>query len=769
MEPLKGKWIKTWLATRSGIWTTGIVLLFLLSPAGRAAAPQEAEVSAQQESATASPQSEEGFVEVERQTPFGTQRFLVPQSSAPRQQQPPPESQPVPQADAPPTAVPVPPAGAVDPTAPPAALPQQQQAPPVATAAPQAAQASPTAPIALHLENAELLQVIGIIAAELQMNYVVDPQVEGRVHINTLGQLQRDDLFPLLQMILRINGATAVQTGNFYRIVPLQDVQRLPLAPLIDPAAANLPEDDRMVMNIVPLQYVSAADMTQILTPFLADGGHLFSQQQGNVLIVTDSSRNMRRLLELVGLFDSETFLGRRARLYSVTHSGALRLAAELQEVFSAYALSGSAAAIRFIPIERINSILAVTASPGLYPEVQKWMEQLDQPFRETGIRNFIYKVENAKAEDLASVLSSLHGNVPYPPYPQAAMADPAAAPAPGMASLSQQGMATPQLTIPGAGFPAMGFATEPAMLSHVRIVPDPVNNQLVIQATAQEYEEIRQTLRDLDIIPRQVMIEAKVFEVDLTGALSAGVSAFLQNRSNAERKLTASFATALNVTVGTLIGRTRELLLFLNAAETRSQARVISAPAILASDNIAASISVGTEIPMLTSQALVGGAQSQGTNLFTNTIQNRDTGVLLNITPRINSSGLVNLRINQEVSAPLAAVAGGIQSPSIQKRSISTQVVVGDGETIALGGIIQETRTFSNSRVPLLGRIPYLGILFGSTSVSSQKTELIILLTPTVIRNPLEAQRATTELRDKLKELQRLLAEEEEQQQEQR
>ena len=748
---MKGKWIETWIATRSGRWTTAIVLLFLLSPAGRAAVPQEGQVSDQQQDATASPQSEEEFVEIELQTPFGTQRVRVPASSMPQQQQP-PEPQPVPPANAPP-----PPAEPQ--TVPPADLPQQQEAP---AAASQVAQVGPSAPIALHLENAELLQVVGIIAAELQMNYVVDPQVEGRVNINTLGALQREDLFPLLQMILRINGATAVRTGNFYRIVPLQDVQRLPLVPLIDPAAADLPQDDRMLMNIVPLQYVAAADMTQILTPFLSDGGHLFNQQQGNILIITDSSRSMRRLLELVGLFDSQTFLGQRARLYPVTHSEALRLAAELQEVFSAYALSGGAATVRFVPIERINSILAVTASPGLYPEVQKWMEQLDQPYRESGIRNFIYKVENAKAEDLASVLSTLHGNVPYAPYPQAAMAGAGAAPVPGMAPSAQGGAATPQMALPGGSFLAAGLAAEPAMLSHIRIVPDRVNNQLVIQATAQEYEEIRQTLRDLDIVPRQVMIEAKVFEVDLTGALSSGVSAFLQNRSDAQRKPTASIAAALNVSVGTLIGKTRELLLFLNAAEARSQARVISAPSLLASDNIAASISVGTEIPMLTSQALVGGAQSQGTNLFTNTIQNRDTGVLLNITPRINSSGLVNLVINQEVSAPLAAASGGIQSPSIQKRSISTQVVVENGETIALGGIIQETRTFSSNRVPLLGRIPVLGMLFGSTSVSSQKTELIILLTPTVIRNSLEAQRATTELRDKLKELQRVLAEEE-------
>jgi general secretion pathway protein D len=293
----------------------------------------------------------------------------------------------------------------------------------------------------------------------------------------------------------------------------------------------------------------------------------------------------------------------------------------------------------------------------------------------------------------------------------------------------------------------------------------------------------MRRTLLDLDIVPRQVMIEAKVYEVELTGALSAGVSAFLQNRdattaagtpvgsvTGGERKLQGSFAlpagggaAAISASIGTLVGKTRELLLFLNAAETRGQAHVISAPSLLASDNMPANINVGTEVPILTSQALVGGAQVSGSSLFTNTIQNRDTGVLLSITPRINSSGLVNLQIQQEVSSPLAPSASGIQSPSIQKRSISPQVVVQDGETLALGGIIQESKTLSKNRVPLLGDIPYVGALFGNTSTSSQRTELIVLLTPTVIRNSSEAERATTEFRDKLKDVRKLLLEEQE------
>ena len=661
---------------------------------------------------------------------------------------------------------------AAEPPSPPAA-PEQPAAEPPAPPA-QEPEAAQEVPIALHLENADLLQVIGIIASELRINYVVDPEVTGRVIINTMGQVQRADLFPLLQTILRINGATAVQTGNFYRIVPLQDIQRLPLEPLLNPQPGDLSEDDRMVMNVLTLKYVSAADMTRILTPFLSEGGHLFSQEAGNILIVTDSSQSMRRLLEMVALFDSEAFSNQRVRLYAVTNSQAAKVVEELRQVFAAYGLSTESSAIRFVALERINSILAVTGNPASFPEVERWLERLDQPVPESGIRTFVYKVENGKATDLAGVISQVIGlQMPVGlTYPAGGTADPGAGVPP-----SPMAAAIPLAPQASARVVPFGAAPPGAEASHIRIVPDAINNFLVIQATAQEYEQIRQMLRELDVVPRQVMIEAKVYEVDLTDALSAGVSAFLQNRSAAgaqqlpgnERKLQAGFGTpegggiaSLTASLGTLVGKTRELVAFLSAAETRSQARVISAPSILASDNLPASINVGTEVPVLTSQALVSGAQVSGSSLFTNTIQNRDTGVILTITPRINSSGLVTLQIQQEVSAPLAPASGGIQSPSIQKRSVSTQAVVQDKETIALGGIIQETNTLTKNRIPLLGDIPYVGALFGNTSRSTQRTELIILLTPTVIRDVAEARVAAAEFRNKLRDLRKIIEEEE-------
>ncbi len=628
---------------------------------------------------------------------------------------------------------------------PPGQTPPAQQQPPAA-AAPQAAAPTPdeNAAISLRLSGADLLQVVSIIAAELKMNYVVDPQVKGTVTINTMGEVKRGDLLPLLQAILRVNGATAVQTGNLWRIVPSKEAQRLPVTPQVD--ARELPPDDRMMLNVIPLRYVSAADMGKILSTYLSDAGSMVVHEAGNLLLILDTSRSLKRLMDLLAIFDSDAFAGQRVRLFPVKNSSAKELVNDLQSVFAAYALSEKSA-LRFVPIERINSLLVVSPNPASFKDVEKWLAQLDQATRTAGIRNYVYKVENGVAEDIAAVLGRLYGGASYVEQPA------------GTRSRGGTAGAAPQApTAPAptrlVGTPlAAGEGAQPT----VRFVPDTVNNMIVVQSTPPEWEEIRATLKELDIIPRQVLIEAQIFEVNLSGALSMGVTAFLQNRTNAERKPLASFdafKAGLSVSAGTLIGQTRELLTFLNAQENRSRTRVISAPSILASDNQNARIQVGTEIPILTSVTtpLAGG----GFPTATNTITNRDTGVILSVMPRINAGGLVTLSIQQEVSVPGPLGAGG--SPTIQKRSVSTQVTVQDGEAIALGGIISETNLISKSRIPLLGDIPGLGLLFGNTSTSRQRTELIVLLTPHVIRDVAEAADMTEELKDKLKGLRKIL-----------
>jgi general secretion pathway protein D len=763
------------------------------APKPPAASPQKPE---------AKPEEEEYEI-IERPSAFGTVRFRVPKqkgapdsasgaaapgAGSPAEQQPAsseqqpatPEQKPAtPQQPAAGTA----PAGAGPPAAPPAQAPAPAPAGPPQPAPTEPPAAAASARVSLHLENANMLQVIGIIAAELKMNYIVDPNVRGTVNINTLGDLRQEDLLPLLQAILRTNGATAVQSGSFWRIVQSKEAQRIPIAISQETDAAKLPADDRVIMNIVTLRFVTAADMSKILSVYLSEIGQIVTHEPGNILMITDTSRSMKRLMELIGVFDTDTLAKQRIRVFPVENARAADLVKDLTQIFSAYALSEKSTAVRFIPIERLNSILVVSGNPNVYPEVQQWLGKLDQSVRKIGIQNFVYKVENGTAENLASLLSSLYGGgrlaTRVGGAPGGAFGGGGGGGSPGGA-ISLGGAAA---TAGGAGAAPAGMATMPgtevsggeisvaasggALQAPVRIVPDLINNALLIQATPQDYETIRETLKQLDIIPRQVLIEAKVFEVDLTGALAFGVEAFLQQRSQANRSLLGQFSTAggggfsnpgLSFSTGTLLGRARELLFFLNAQENRGRTRVLSAPTVLASDNTIAHIQVGAEVPILTSQGVVAGAQAGGSSLFTNTIQQRDTGVILSVTPRINPSGMVTMQIQQEVSSPQPPAAGGPNSPSILKRSITTQATVKDGETIALGGIISENRIYSKSRVPLLGDIPGLGLLFGSTSYSVSRTELIVLLTPHVMQTVDEIQQATEEFKSGLKGLRKML-----------
>jgi len=278
-----------------------------------------------------------------------------------------------------------------------------------------------------------------------------------------------------------------------------------------------------------------------------------------------------------------------------------------------------------------------------------------------------------------------------------------------------------------------------------------------------------------LDVPPRQVLIDAKIYEVDLTGALSAGVTAYLQKRdsgsssgsgsgsgssggpASAPSKILSAFSSAggLGITAGALVLRSHEILTLLTASDSITHSKVISAPSLIATDSVPASLNVGQEVPTLTSQAVAGGVQQGGSSLFTNTISNRSTGVTLSILARVNSSGIVTLVINQDVSTPQAPESGSaIQSPSFQRRNVQTQVTVQDGDTIAIGGIIQESDLRSSSGVPGLHRIPIVGAAFGAKSRTTARTELIIFLTPRVIYDTNQITDASDEIKSKLKKL---------------
>lgn len=588
-----------------------------------------------------------------------------------------------------------------------------------------------------NFRDASLLDVVEVLARRLGINYIVDPAVrDGSVTINTYGQLDGDNLLAVLETVLEMNGAAAVQAGEIYHIVPLDNLAQSAGVRVV--SGEGLPQDEQFVLNALRPSYTSADQLAAILDPFLGPAAEYSVVPSANTLLLLDSRRNMQRTLELIAMFDVPELEGQAMRIFEIENSLATNVVEELRNIQHTLSPDERTGDLRFLALPRIGALLAVGSSEESLETAETWVRRLDRASTAGGRRNFVYRVQYGEASNLAGTLTQL--------YLQAA------APGGGLPAAGDGDFAAP---VAGTGYQTGSALEEPT----IRIVPDTVNNLVLVQATQQEWEAIHGTLLELDVPPRQVLITARIYEVSLSGALSTGVSAYLRNRSGAaaSRRATGGFgpsgATALSI--GMLVGSTRELALFLEGSAAEGRTRVISAPTLVATDNVPAEIVVGKTVPTLSSQAVVGGTFSEGSSLFTNTISNVQTGVRLSVTARVNASGIVTLEILQEVSTP-TGITGTIQSPTIDRRNVSTQVTVRDGDTVAIGGIIQETRIYESERVPVLGRIPVLGRAFGGTSESTSKTELIVLLEPRVIYDQNGITSATEELRSSMEALRR-------------
>jgi general secretion pathway protein D len=604
--------------------------------------------------------------------------------------------------------------------------------------------------VALNLENADLYQVLRILGTELKINYIVDPGVKGTVNITTTGSVSRADLFTLLQTILQINGAMIVKGEGYYHIVPINEAKQAPLPLNYAKGGEPISPESGMSLEVIPMHFVSAGEMAKILTPFLSTAGQMVVQEQGNILLIAETTAKLKQFREIVDTFDSPVFSRERVRLFPITNNLAKNLVTELQSVFGGYGLSEKTSAIRFVALERLNAILAISPSPEVFEDVDHWIQKLDQPSQKVGIRNFVYKIQNAKASDLRDILIELYGG-------QAGK--------PGGQNSGQQ-PTNPTATTPApqpAGTPAAAADAGTARVQgEIRILSDDKNNALIVQASAHDYEIIESTLRDLDVLPRQVLIDAKIYEVDLTGALSMGISAYLATLSQlpGPLPLTTSANEAsgtINVSTFSMLSATTAVQAFLTANENSSRVRTLSAPSILVTDNTNARIQVGSEVPVPTGSSITP-VESNGSSVFAQTIQYLDTGVILTVTPRVNSSGIVTLNIAQEVSGAVPNTTSDIVAPVVNKTAFQTTVILKDGQTLALGGIIETSDSYTKSRLPLIGDIPYLGTIFGSTTKNTSRKELVLLITPHVIQELQQGTAASDELLNKMGEVRKMM-----------
>lgn len=655
---------------------------------------------------------------------------------------------------------------------------------------------SPPAPgpgkdaILLNFEAADIREVIYTFAAALNLNYWIDPRVQGQVTARSFGPIYVDDLFPVFLQILRSNGYSAVKQGDIYMIVPAEETKT---RARVD---SEQGDGDRFVIDMVKVTHVSAERIVEMLNPFVSPGGDVVAYPRNNLVVITDLASNAKRLRELVQTFDNDSFRDLSGKVYKINHASLEEIAEELVGVLEAYHVVETGSRVQVIPLIRLNSIAVIAFDPAVFANVEYWLSVLDVPGAGGSERRvYVYKVENSKAVDLAEVLNELYESLADEAEAvqrprSGALAERGLGLGGGLEAArgrTQQGVAQQRVRTQEAaavGGDAAEGGVSGFFEQQIQIVADEITNSLVILATPRDYQMIKGVLAELDIVPRQVLVEMLIAEITLGDNMSLGITHTIGDPGNTDggnndnnndgAGLTTGLANVLfddddsfrvdgtfggsgiNATLSWFSG---DYTATLTALADKQKLKVLSRPHILTADNQEARILVGAEIPIITSQS-DSGAQDDGTSVFRQNVEYRDTGVVVHVTPQVNSQGLVNMIISQEVSdiAGSTLQVEGIVSPSFTTRETETTVVVQSGETIVIGGIIADTKRESRSGIPFFMDIPVLGQLFRSRSDETDRTELIILITPYVVRDRAEARSVTDEFKSRVDDLLREL-----------
>jgi general secretion pathway protein D len=477
----------------------------------------------------------------------------------------------------------------------------------------------------------------------------------------------------------------------------------------------------------------------------------------------------MRHLLDTIELFDVDWLAGYSVGIFPIRSADVKTLMADLDKVFGPTAAGPLAGVVRIIPIERLNALLMVTTQPRYLETAKGWVEKLDQLGGTSGgSRFFVYNVRNGRAENLATLISDLFSSRRSSTTSAPGLA-PGARPAeirsPGFGPASPGSPSGTTVTTtnapPSASFNLSGVGGTTS--SEVRVIADKDTNSLLILATPADYDVIESALKKLDVMRRQVLVEVMLAEVKLTDNLTFGIDWFITTRNFTTGTLnlgglpSSPSGTVAGYTGLQLVQRVAEagdIRAVLRALGQDGRSKILASPQIMVLDNEKAEVKVGDRISVQTQSQTAVGTTGQLVNSF----QYLETGILLAVTPRINSGGLVTLEVNQEVSAPRGSGTAANPNPDVSSRNAKTSVVVASGESIVLAGLIRETNSRSTAGLPLLSKIPILGAVFGTQGYDIDRTELVLIITPRIISDTVQAREATEELRKKLPSLEGML-----------
>jgi general secretion pathway protein D len=616
----------------------------------------------------------------------------------------------------------------------------------------QASTAGQAGEFTLNFENVEIKDVVKAVLGDmLQLNYTVATGVQGTMTLHTAQPLPGALVLPGFEAALRLAGAALIQTAQGYDVVPLQDAARR--AGLGLPAQIGLAPGFRL--ELVALKYVAAAEMQRVLEPVSQPGTIVRVDPARNLIVLAGTEVELANLIDTIAIFDVDALKAQSFALYPLHFAPAKSVAAELTQLVGGQ--GPSAGLVRIVPIDRLNAILVVSPQPRYVDEMKDLVERFDRGGDKAETRLYVYHVQNGNAAELAGVLGKVVGQPKSTTAAGAGAAGEAGttlsadAASPGTGSL-----ATPALLQnPPVG--AGGSTAAPANAATdsqggLRITADDANNALLIMATPAQYKLIEGALQQLDTVPLQVLIEASVAQVTLTKQLSYGVQSFFRN-GPAQTLIAQNLpGSALGLTAGGLsfaFTRGTSTTVILDLLSSITKVKMLSAPSVTVLNNHTASLDVGQQIPIATGSSV--STQSADAPIV-NAIQQQNTGIILKVTPRFNESGLVQMDLSQEVSMPSPTPSvGGIQSPTIDEQKIETTVAIEDGQTLALAGLISDSQSKSINGIPVLSEIPVLGALFEATNGSDTRMEILVLVTPHIVRDAEGARSVTEELRAKL------------------
>jgi general secretion pathway protein D len=639
--------------------------------------------------------------------------------------------------------------------------------------------------VEMNFEGADVQTVAKTLLGDiLQLNFVVDPRVQGNVTLASAGPISRKDVLPAFESVLKMQNAAIVRTGDLVKVVPMAEASG-------SGAISVGTGEPGFGVSLVPLRYTSASTVAKTAESFMTRPGAIRVVQSRNLLLVQGTTAERQAALDVVSTFDVEWLQNQSVGVYPLKSTSPETMIGELERVFETSEGGLGQGVIRFQPISRMNAVMVVTKNPKLLAQTTQWVRRLDRSDT-TGTTLRTFKLKNGKATEVAKILNDIFGQksgsgdsatkqlAPGVESAQARMDALGGSSSGSGANANGVTNASNTSDNRGAGTIAAAFESfagrkngeadasgsssgniPRGTFQNLRISADAGNNSIVVYSNQEDYRVVERALRDIDRPLMQVAIDATVAEVTLTDDLQFGVQAFLTSKDVglgknngaisllsagqdvAQGALLQKVAPGLNL----LLGSASQPRVILNALSTITDVKVLSSPSIVALDNQPALLQVGDEVPITTSSAAV---LTNAATPIVNTITMRNTGVILKVLPHVHANGSVQLEVDQEISN----IVNGDQqtlTPTIAQRRVHSTVSVTSGQTVLLAGLISERNQKTQSGIPGLREIKFLGDVFGNTSSTKTRSEIIIFIKTQLIRNSVDASAVTEEFRDRL------------------